>query len=62
MSKEKITIEKAPEHIFPLCPYCKAKLDKVWLKEQGIGYFGSTHRQFLICPKCNCLIGSGFKR
>ncbi len=56
---DKIPTEKAPKGLRPKCPYCGERLDKVWIKSQGLGVFGSDEKQFLICPHCETLLGFG---
>ena len=46
----KVEFEKAPDDVLPKCPFCKQKLDKVWVKPKGLGIVGQ--KQITISPKC----------
>ncbi len=52
-----VEYEKAPDHVVPKCPYCKAELTKVWLKTKGTGFIGQN--QIMMCPHCETFLGYG---
>jgi hypothetical protein len=52
-----IQIEKAPDTVFPKCPHCKHRLDKLWMKPRGTGFI--QQQQIIICPKCETFLGYG---
>ena len=52
--------ENAPQNVVPKCPYCKNRLDKVWVKKEGIGFW--QQKQILICPACEAFLGYGSVR
>jgi hypothetical protein len=55
-----IKFEKAPENVAPKCPFCEHRLDKVWVKTKGIGFW--QQKQILICPQCEAFLGYGSVR
>jgi len=52
-----IVMEEAPVEVFPVCPYCKAELRKIWMKRKGLGFF--QQKQILLCPDCKSFLGYG---
>jgi hypothetical protein len=52
-----VTLEKAPDNVLPKCPFCKRRLDKVWIKAKGLGIVGQE--QIVICPECESFFGFG---
>ena len=60
MSSQKwdgIKLEDAPPGTIPMCPYCKKRLDKMWIKKRGLGVL--EQKQIVICPYCESLLGYG---
>jgi hypothetical protein len=55
-----IRLENAPENIVPRCPYCQHRLEKVWVKKKGLGFW--QQQRILICPACESLLGYGSVR
>jgi hypothetical protein len=54
-----VMIEKAPENTVPKCPFCKSRLDRVWIKAKGLGIIGQE--QIALCPECESFLGFGIK-
>jgi uncharacterized protein YbaR (Trm112 family) len=55
-----VKFEKAPERVLPRCPFCKHRLEKVWVKTKGMGFW--QQKQILICPECESFLGYGSVR
>ncbi len=53
-SLDGVQIDDAPDDVIPKCPSCKERLDRVWVKKQGV--FGSGEKVFL-CPHCHVWLG-----
>jgi uncharacterized protein YbaR (Trm112 family) len=53
----KIKFEQAPEDVVPMCPFCKQRLEKVWVKSKGLGIVHQD--QVIICPYCESILGYG---
>ena len=52
-----VIYERAPSDIFPKCPYCKERLEKVWIKKKGMGIM--RQKQIIICPHCESFLAFG---
>jgi hypothetical protein len=52
-----VKFEKAPDDVLPKCPFCKHRLDKVWVKLKGLGIL--AQKQIIICPACESFLGFG---
>ena len=50
-------VEEAPEGKTPKCPFCKKRLEKVWIKKKGIGIM--EQKQIIMCPYCETFLGYG---
>ncbi len=55
-----IKFEKAPKNVLPRCPFCEHRLEKVWVKTEGIGFW--QQKQITICPNCESFLGYGSVR
>ncbi|MBN2315435.1 MAG: hypothetical protein JXM79_16010 [Sedimentisphaerales bacterium] len=54
---EGVKIDNAPRDVVPKCPYCRKKLDTIWIKTKGIGIV--EQKQLIICPHCESFLGFG---
>jgi uncharacterized protein with PIN domain len=54
-----VRLEEAPEEVLPKCPFCKSRLEKVWIKAKGRGIIGQE--QIVLCPECESFLGFGSK-
>jgi hypothetical protein len=54
---EGIRIEEAPTDAVPKCPACEKRLEKIWIKTKGTGFF--EQKQIIMCPYCESLLGYG---
>jgi hypothetical protein len=52
-----VTYERAPHDVFPKCPFCKERLEKVWIKKKGMGIM--RQKQIIICPHCESFLAFG---
>ncbi len=52
-----VKVEDAPERARPKCPYCNARLDKLWVIRKGLGVI--EQKQVVICPHCEAFLGYG---
>jgi uncharacterized protein YbaR (Trm112 family) len=52
-----VKFEKAPDEVLPKCPFCKHRLDKIWIKSKGLGIV--QQQQVIICPECESFLGYG---
>ena len=52
-----ILVEEAPKDSTPKCPFCKVKLEKVWIKKRGLGVL--EQKQIIMCPSCESFLGYG---
>ena len=52
-----VVYEKAPREMVPKCPYCQAKLEKVWIKKKGLAIM--RQKQIIICPYCEAFLAFG---
>ena len=52
-----INLEEAPAGTIPKCPFCKERLNTIWIKKKGLGVL--EQNQILICPSCESLLGYG---
>jgi hypothetical protein len=60
LSFDGLELDEAPKDVLPVCPHCKAELDRLWYKTEGVGGIGE--KQLLICPHCRALLGYGLWR
>ena len=51
---ENISFEQAPANSVPRCPYCKEKLERIWVKLAGLGIKGLT--EICMCPHCEAFL------
>lgn len=49
-----IELDEAPKDVMPLCPYCDAKLTRLWYKSEGLGGIGE--KQIVLCPHCRKML------
>ncbi len=52
-----INLEEAPEGTIPRCPFCKERLNTIWIKKKGLGVL--EQNQIIMCPSCESLLGYG---
>jgi len=58
-------VEKVPfvvvtrEDLAPVCPYCEARLEEVYRKATGIGFFLFARSVLYFCPSCRKVLGAG---
>ena len=52
-----IIYERAPSDVLPKCPFCKLKLEKVWIKKKGMAIM--RQKQIIICPHCEAFLAFG---
>ena len=57
---EGVEIDAAPDTAIPICPSCKAELQRIWVKGKGVG--GLSKQQILMCPHCRAFLGYGMER
>jgi hypothetical protein len=60
MSSSDLTITERND-LFPLCPYCGATLNEVYIREKGLGYITARNSVFF-CPHCLKALGFGQSR
>jgi hypothetical protein len=56
----KVKFENAPNDVLPKCPHCEQRLERVWVRKHGLGFW--QQKQMLICPKCETFLGYGSVR
>ncbi len=52
---ENVRFEQAPPSTLPKCPHCQKPLDRIWMKTEGMGFYGK--QAILICPHCETFLG-----
>ena len=60
MAETKIRVTER-EDLTPLCPFCNAELNEVYLKSKGLGWLEGRNA-ICFCPNCKKVLGFGQSR